>query len=491
MPNAVYGIKFFKCTNKKYHKKWERLLHLKDYKVTANTKVCSNHFKHGQPFQIDPHPSLYLKGYDSSTKQRRPLERLNIENYPKTSVTKTRKRKNTNKCDVSIQVDFDDILESMEHEHDYNNRCDCEKSTCFICTKQKIAKLEDELERMKSEYLFLDSEFKKYKERPCEPEDKKFTINEIFNSDHLIKFYTGIPTYAIFQWLIDQIKLHAANMKYFRGKESMEDKYYQIHNTDKPGPNRTMSIDNEFLLTMMKLRLNLKEEDLAQRFCISQSAVSQIISTWIPFLALELEEFIYWPTQDEILTYYPQCFKKYKKTVRCIIDCTEIQIDRPSLAASNNAVYSQYKSRPTLKCLVGITPGGTISYVSKAFGGSESDKKIVKSTGIVNRFEAGDICMADRGFNIQELFLEKQVELIIPPFKRTTPSTDQFTLEEDAATKQVANARIHVERAIGRLKSFDILQGPIPLNMIDLMDSTLIICSAITNLQPFLVPLKS
>ena len=185
------------------------------------------------------------------------------------------------------------------------------------------------------------------------------------------------------------------------------------------------------------------------------------------------------------------CFHKYKGTVRCIIDCTEIQIDRPSLAASNSQVYSQYKSRPTLKCLVGVTPSGTISFVSKPTGGNTSDKKIVKMTNIVDLFEANDICMADRGFNIQELFLHKQVRLVIPPFMRTTKSTSQFTESEDTKTKTVANARIHVERAIGRLKEFTILQGPIPLTMIDLMESALVVCSAIVNLQPILVPLTS
>ncbi len=106
-------------------------------------------------------------------------------------------------------------------------------------------------------------------------------------------------------------------------------------------------------------------------------------------------------------------------TVRCIIDCTEIQIGRPSLAASNSQVYSQYKSRPTLKCLVSMTPRGTISYISKPTGGNTSDKKIVKMTNIVDKFQPGDICMADRGFNIQELFLHKQVVSLLqwePPF---------------------------------------------------------------------------
>ncbi|KAJ8050642.1 hypothetical protein HOLleu_03926 [Holothuria leucospilota] len=57
---------------------------------------------------------------------------------------------------------------------------------------------------------------------------------------------------------------------------------------------------------------------------------------------------------------------------------------------SNNQVYSQYKSRPTLKCLVGITAGGTISFVSKPVGGSTSDKKNCKNDCIVEKSNAVD-----------------------------------------------------------------------------------------------------
>ena len=112
-------------------------------------------------------------------------------------------------------------------------------------------------------------------------------------------------------------------------------------------------------------------------------------------------------------------------------------------------------------------------------------------TTIFDKLQPNDILMADRGFNIQELLLHKQVKLIIPPFMRTTTSSSQFTESEDIKTKTVANARIHVERAIGRLKEFAILQGPIPLTMIDLMESVLVVCSALVNLQPVLVPLTS
>ena len=64
-----------------------------------------------------------------------------------------------------------------------------------------------------------------------------------------------------------------------------------------------------------------------------------------------------------------------------------------------------------------------------------------------------DICLADRGFNIQELLVPFQVKLIIPPFLKKKKQPD---VDDAVKTKQVANSRIHVERVIGRIKEFQI-----------------------------------
>ena len=45
-----------------------------------------------------------------------------------------------------------------------------------------------------------------------------------------------------------------------------------------------------FFLVLIRLRLGLMEQDLADRFEISQSTVSRIIITWINFLFLKLKE---------------------------------------------------------------------------------------------------------------------------------------------------------------------------------------------------------
>ncbi|ESO97072.1 hypothetical protein LOTGIDRAFT_143544, partial [Lottia gigantea] len=88
-----------------------------------------------------------------------------------------------------------------------------------------------------------------------------------------------------------------------------------------------------------------------------------------------------------------------------IVDCTEVQTERPSLDSTNSAMYSNCKSRHTYKVLVACTPGGTVSFVSNTVGGDMSDVELVRRCGILDLFERGDKVMADKGFNNKDDFL--------------------------------------------------------------------------------------
>ena len=54
----------------------------KDFKVTKDTKVCSNHLYAGKPTKEHPLPSLYLKGYLSNETSKRPPPKAR-EEHPK------------------------------------------------------------------------------------------------------------------------------------------------------------------------------------------------------------------------------------------------------------------------------------------------------------------------------------------------------------------------------------------------------------------------
>ena len=132
------------------------------------------------------------------------------------------------------------------------------------------------------------------------------------------------------------------------------------------------------------------------------------------------------------------------------MDCTEVDIAKLYEFDSKSWTYSHYKHRNTFKGLVGVSPNGAITFVSKLYPGSCSDKEIVQHALVLEKMSPGDIVLADNGFLIQDL-MPPGVSLNLPPFRA------HFTPIQGKMTVRIARARIHVEHAIQRLKIFSIL----------------------------------
>jgi len=179
--------------------------------------------------------------------------------------------------------------------------------------------------------------------------------------------------------------------------------------------------------------------------------------------------------------------------VGCIIDCTEVFIERPTSLQTRAVTYSHYKSHNTAKFLVGISPTGAITFLSKVWGGRASDKVITKNSGLIELLEQGDHVMADRGFNLPEYFATKCVRLHVPA---STKGRKQLTGLEVTHSRKMSRVRIHVERAIGKLKSFRILRNTLPVSMVKRRNDNslctiykiVIVCAALSNLGKPLVP---
>ena len=127
----------------------------------------------------------------------------------------------------------------------------------------------------------------------------------------------------------------------------------------------------------------------------------------------------------------PECFKEFSNT-RIVLDCTEVKVCIPGKLDEQNKTWSSYKHSNTFKALVGVAPNGTVTFVSRLYGGCASDKAITIDTKIMEKMSSGDTVMVDKGFKIHDLAAQG-VGINIPPFLHQP----QFTEKECIETRSV------------------------------------------------------
>ena len=280
------------------------------------------------------------------------------------------------------------------------------------------------------------------------------------------------------------------NLKYWSGKTTTDNApYHEDPTKKKTGPTRKLSRYQEFLLTVIKLKLSVLTFFLSDLFDVSTSRVSQIFVTWINFMDCVFSPLLKWPTSKQIKKHMPRSFRMSFPKTTCIIDCTEFFIEKPKSPTAQSQTYSSYKHRNTYKALVSITPSGAFNFISNLWGGNTSDRYITKESGFLDNIRPGDEVMADRGFIIRDLLLERRATLNIPPFtKKCSWGKGKRLNEKDVQkTKSIACHRIHVERAIQRLKNFRILSSTIPLTMKACANQMIRVCAFFCNLLKPLV----
>ena len=166
--------------------------------------------------------------------------------------------------------------------------------------------------------------------------------------------------------------------------------------------------------------------------------------------------------------------------MRTIIDCSEIFFDPPSSSDVKACLWNDYKHHCTVKLLIAITPNGAVSWLSPLYGGRTSGTHIVRDIGFLGILEPFDQVMAERGFKIKTDLAMKQCSLAIPP---SAAKGAQILSNDVKETSNIANVRIYVEQAIGRLKDFRILKLQHSLLSFPIMKNILYVCATLANLK--------
>ena len=129
------------------------------------------------------------------------------------------------------------------------------------------------------------------------------------NDDKKTHYYTGLPLYNVFDILVSKLTQVVAK-------------------TGNVGSG--MSPADELVLILMRLSQGTTNQDFAHCFGIDMLKVTKAFHMWIDILAANMKSLIKWPDREMTMATLPQCFiSRYNKVV-CIIDCSEIFIQRPT-----------------------------------------------------------------------------------------------------------------------------------------------------------------
>ena len=297
--------------------------------------------------------------------------------------------------------------------------------------------------------------------------------SHVIRDDEQCQHYTGFPDFKRFEACLNFLSV-GSNGENVRTKGTSEQK--------GSGRSRSLSSEEQFLILLMKLRNGFSNLHLGWLFHCDGSTITRLLISWVNYVYLKFSSLPIWPSREEVNVSMPDVFKEKFPNTRVIIDCTEIAVEAPESLHTRSVFYSDYKHHNTYKALIGITPAGGLSFVSELFPGSVSDREIVCRCGILNPqfWNKNDEIMADKGFTIRDLLDPMGVKLNIPIFLEDKA---QFQTEQVVVNQRIASVRIHVERYISRIKNFHIFDRPLPLTMHGSANQIFTICSFLVMFQ--------
>lgn len=293
-----------------------------------------------------------------------------------------------------------------------------------------------------------------------------YTISDFINRPQHLQDLTGLRSYELFLLIFRSLGPAVYSIKYNKGKVL------------------NVSLEDQLFITLWKLRKATTDVELGIHFGIHHTVASNIFNSFVKFMADQWGKLNLWPTRELVDYYMPAGFKKSFPSTRVIVDGTEFPIQKPKTPTAQQATFSTYKNTNTLKALVGGSPTGLISYVSECYGGSVSDRQITERSSLLDLCQKGDSIMADRGFNVQDLFASRGVAINMPDFLKGRDHLPGTVIMKD---RKLASKRVHIERLIGLTKTYKILEKKLQHCYVHMGSELFFVCVMLTNFKENIV----
>lgn len=265
------------------------------------------------------------------------------------------------------------------------------------------------------------------------------------NDPEKVQFYTGLPNYFVFETVMWLLVPHMKGDK-----------------------NAKLSNFQQILLTLMRLRLDLRNQDLAYRFGVKVSTVTRTVHRIINIMFTTLvPTAVFWPSRVELRKNLPEAVKRTHPDCAVIIDCFKVcQEKAVSIDTHRQATRemitpsSQSALISELKYVIGVAPQGAVIFASRGAPGNTSDKTLVESCGLLCKLLPGDVVLAERDFDIKDLVGAHRAELTITTSELHEIDQSNQDMRDNASERM--NVYRHVDRVIQMVKKrYSVLTGPV------------------------------
>ena len=339
------GISFYRFpTDKERRSKWISAVKRKDWEPNEHTWLCSAHFVSGKksndPLSPDYIPSVFsftdspqkrklqqqIDGYE----RRRNVKRVRLEGAISDSAEKVsdnfiENTENVEQEQGTMGVEYDSDIVRVEEVICTENK----ESACMSGHEQAqgpCARTTDTCTNSAESMTDVSMRYIEALEQECfrrstvvscsRYSNKEWSVDALKSDDQKVKFYTGLPSFFILMSVFNLVSINSHSDKF------------------------VLSKFEEFMITLMKLRLSLFNQDLGYRFEIHQSTISRIFHRWIDAMFIRLKTLIKWPNREELQKSMPMDFRLNFKKCVVIIDCFEIFCERPyPLKAKSSNIF--------------------------------------------------------------------------------------------------------------------------------------------------------
>ena len=165
-----------------------------------------------------------------------------------------------------------------------------------------------ENERLKIEII-------NYQQNKC----TNFSYNSLKNNDKHTKYLTGFADYCTLEIIFDTVKDSLPIMKC--GK---------------------MNKFDIFLMTLIKIRLDLPFAYLSLKYEISTRTISNKLHKCVIVLHAKVGPFVFWPDKEATRLNRPAAFQIFGDRAPFIIDCFEVFSEKAGMCQHKSIVHRQY-----------------------------------------------------------------------------------------------------------------------------------------------------